>query len=202
MLTPQQRQQFQQADADLDGVALDRLSDLLSVLSIEHPAEFKAGVFDTLPGLIAELGDVSAVIGADLYETSRDQSDARGSFTVDLADAADVAQVQGTAGWALAPLTDPANLLVGSELANLIRDRLEAGTPRLVREGGRKTVTENSARDPAKPRYQRFLSSRSKHCDFCSMLAGRGAVYHTKDTAGVGKHFHDRCHCYVELKFN
>ena len=201
MLTSQQRQSFQQADADLDVVAGQRVSDLVSMLSVSDPLEFKAGVLDTLPGLVAELSDVSALIGADMYETAREQAEARGRFVVDLADPPSVEQVEASSRWALGPLFQAESALTLSEVAALVSANLEASAARLVREGGRRTVTENSARDPAKPRYQRFLSGRSRHCDFCSMLAGRGAVYHTKDSAGVGRHFHDRCHCYVDLVF-
>jgi histone H3/H4 len=202
MLTPQQRQQFQQADSDLDGLTAARLDDLLSVLSVSNPLEFKAGVLDTVPGLVAELSDVSALIGADMYETAREQAEARGRFTVDLADPPPVEQVEASSRWALGPLFQAESTLTFAEVAALVSANLEASTARLVRDGGRRTVTRNTERDPAKPRYQRFLSARSKHCDFCTMLAGRGAVYHTKDAAGVGKHWHDRCHCYVDLVFN
>lgn len=201
MLTQQQRLQFQAADSNLDDLTVDRLADLLSALSVTNPGEFQAAALDVLPALVAELADVSAVIGAEMYELAREQAEARGSFTVDLADPPPVEQVEATARWALSPMFNPEGLLGASELAALVTDRLNAGIPRLVREGGRRTVTENTDRDPARPRYQRFLSARSKHCDFCQMLAGRGAVYHTKDTAGVGKHWHDRCHCYVDLVF-
>ena len=34
-------------------------------------------------------------------------------------------------------------------------------------------------------------------CPFCLMLAGRGAVYHTRKTAGEFRHFHRRCDCKV-----
>jgi hypothetical protein len=202
MLTTQQRQQFQLADGHLDDLTVDRLADILSALSVTNPLEFKAATLDTLPALVAELADVSATIGAEMYETARDQAEARGSFVVDLADPPNTEQVEATTRWALGPLFTPEALLGASELAALVQDRMEAGITRLVREGGRRTITENTIRDPAKPRYQRFLSGRSKHCEFCQMLAGRGAVYHTKDTAGVGKHWHDRCHCYVDLVFN
>src|SRR6478735_6044049 len=201
MLTAEQAQQFRQADADLDELTIARLLELLSLLSVTDPREFSQGVFDTLPGLVAELGDVSALLGASMYETAREQAGARGRFTVDLADPPGVSQVEKTVRWALAPLFSPRNTLPTVDLEKLLTDRLEAGTPRLVREGGRKTVAENTARDPARPKYRRVLSAGSGHCDFCQMLAGRGSVYHSEDSAGAGRHFHDNCHCTVQLEF-
>jgi len=203
VLTAEQRRQFHQADSDLDALTVERLLDLLTVLTVTDARDFTAGVMDTLPALVAELGEVSALIGSTMYETARDQSDARGRFTVNLSDPPNTEQVQATARWALAPLFSPENVLGPAELTGLLTARLSAGAPRLVREGGRRTIVDNTARDPARPRYRRVLSAGKKtHCDFCTMLAGRGFVYHTKDTAGAGKHFHDRCGCGLELGFN
>ena len=200
MLTAEQAQQFRQADADLDELTIDRVLELLAMLSVTDPREFSQGVFDTLPGLVAELGDVSALLGASMYETAREQAGASGRFTVDLADPPGVVQVEKTARWALAPLFSPRNQLPAIDLEKLLTDRLTAGAPRLVREGGRKTITENTARDPARPKYRRVVNSATG-CDFCRMLAGRGSVYHSEDSAGAGRHFHDNCHCTVQLDF-
>lgn len=200
MLTPQQRQQFQQADSDLDGLTAARLDDLLSVLSVSNPLEFKAGVLDTVPGLVAELSDVSALISADMYETAREQAEVRGRFTVDLADPPPVEQVEASSRWALGPLFQAESTLTFAEVAALVSDRLGASATRLVRDGGRRTVTDNTARDPSKPRYRRVASATG--CEFCQMLASRGAVYLSEDRAGSGRHFHDRCSCYVDLIFN
>jgi len=200
MLTAEQAQQFRQADADLDELTIARVLELLALLSVTDPREFSQGVFDTLPGLVAELGDVSALLGASMYETAREQAGASGRFTVDLADPPGVVQVEKTARWALAPLFSPRNQLPAIDLGKLLTDRLTAGAPRLVREGGRKTITENTARDPARPKYRRVVNSATG-CDFCRMLAGRGSVYHSEDSAGAGRHFHDNCHCTVQLEF-
>jgi hypothetical protein len=200
MLTAEQAQQFRQADADLDELTIARVLELLALLSVTDPREFSQGVFDTLPGLVAELGDVSALLGASMYETAREQAGASGRFTVDLADPPGVVQVEKTARWALAPLFSPRNQLPAIDLGKLLTDRLTAGAPRLVREGGRKTITENTARDPARPKYRRVVNSATG-CDFCRMLAGRGSVYHSEDSAGAGRHFHDNCHCTVQLDF-
>ena len=35
-------------------------------------------------------------------------------------------------------------------------------------------------------------------CAFCAMLAGRGPVYRSRETAGLGRRFHERCGCSVE----
>lgn len=196
MLTSQQVRLFQQADDDLDSLTIQRVLELLALLDFTRPDELSDAVLDELPVMVDELSDVSALIAATMYETARDQAGARGTYVVDLSERPPRVQVHESTRWALSPLyTNP-------DLApTMVADRLTANTPRLVRLGGRKTVVENTVSDPAKPRYRRVLSSSAGHCDFCKMLAGRGAVYRSEDSAGAGSHFHDNCKCRVELQF-
>lgn len=46
-------------------------------------------------------------------------------------------------------------------------------------------------------RYRRV--ARGATCSFCLMLATRGAVYLTAETAGQGRRYHAHCDCTVEL---
>jgi hypothetical protein len=64
---------------------------------------------------------------------------------------------------------------------------------RLVLESGRQTVTESVRRDSAAFGWRRVLGGGG--CDFCRMLAGRGAVY-KEDTADFPSH--DHCGCTSE----
>lgn len=41
------------------------------------------------------------------------------------------------------------------------------------------------------------VSAGFETCTFCLMLASRGAVYHTRKSAGEWKHFHRGCDCKV-----
>lgn len=65
----------------------------------------------------------------------------------------------------------------------------------LKRSAGR-TMVENAARDPLKPRYAR-VPSGSETCRFCLMLASRGFVYSSKRNAGAVNHYHNDCDCRV-----
>lgn len=204
MLTQVQRRQFQEAQTDLDNLTIERLRDLFALLDIARAEQFRDGVFDTMPGLIEELSDVSALLAASEYELAREQSEARGRFVVDLAAPAPAVQIAKATSFALAPMFWPDYIERGRvELQKVIEQRVEAMAPRLVRQGGRETLVQNTERDPARPRYRRVLSSSSgkKHCDFCVMLAGRTAVYRSEDSAGAGQHWHDHCFCTVQLEF-
>jgi hypothetical protein len=60
-------------------------------------------------------------------------------------------------------------------------------------EGGRDTITATVRADPAVRGFRRVTSGDA--CKFCSMLAGRGAVY-SADTARFAAH--DGCSCSAE----
>ena len=63
------------------------------------------------------------------------------------------------------------------------------------------TISANVGRDKDKGvRFARVPTSLET-CTFCLMLASRGAVYHTRKTAGEFKHFHRRCDCKVVPSF-
>lgn len=61
---------------------------------------------------------------------------------------------------------------------------------RWIKIPGRATIAENCRRDPKKPRYA--LVPQGKTCAFCTMLAGRGFVYKSKETAHA---MHNHCDC-------
>lgn len=60
-----------------------------------------------------------------------------------------------------------------------------------------RTIMGNVARDRKRGvRFARILTGR-ENCPFCIMLASRGAVYHTRQSAGEFAHFHRNCDCKV-----
>ena len=63
------------------------------------------------------------------------------------------------------------------------------------------TIIANVGRD--KDRGARFarVPTGLETCAFCLMLASRGAVYHTRKTAGEWRHFHRHCDCKVVPSF-
>lgn len=71
--------------------------------------------------------------------------------------------------------------------------RASGAAARLVLDGGRETVRRSLAADPRGTGWRRVTSGAS--CDFCDMLAGRGAVY-SPETADFASH--DHCACTAE----
>lgn len=59
------------------------------------------------------------------------------------------------------------------------------------------TIIANVDRDKDKGVRFARVPTGFETCTFCLMLASRGAVYHTRKTAGEFKHFHRRCDCKI-----
>lgn len=63
------------------------------------------------------------------------------------------------------------------------------------------THYQNAQRDPLKPRYARIPTSPTP-CKFCLMLASRGFVYISKETAGDRNKYHPFCRCQAVPQFD
>ena len=59
------------------------------------------------------------------------------------------------------------------------------------------TIISNVGRDKDKGVRFARVPTGFETCTFCIMLASRGAVYHTRKSAGEFKHFHRHCDCKV-----
>lgn len=59
------------------------------------------------------------------------------------------------------------------------------------------TIISNVGRDSGKGVRFARVPTGFETCTFCIMLASRGAVYHTRKSAGEFKHFHRHCDCKV-----
>lgn len=57
-------------------------------------------------------------------------------------------------------------------------------------------MAHNAGHDPDAPRFAR-IPQGERTCDFCIMLASRGPVYYTAESAGALTKFHTHCDCKV-----
>lgn len=75
------------------------------------------------------------------------------------------------------------------------------GAARLARDQvarrANETVIHNVGRDRARGARFARVPMGAEPCAFCTMLASRGFVYHTEETAGELDHFHSSCRCKV-----
>lgn len=95
------------------------------------------------------------------------------------------------------------------EAAKLIMDGRVQGYDDVAAEFARndafrslnETIIANVGRDRDKGARFARVPTGTETCTFCLMLASRGAVYHTRKTAGEWRHFHRGCDCKVVPSF-
>ena len=178
---------FQTALSHLGTLSIADLVAFWRTLDIADAVGSAQAVREFVPDMLDSYVPVSAEIGAAFYDSSRDESGARGSFFAEPILSVDGDRTQEMIGWAVAPLfrsePDP-----GMSLS-----RLSGGSQRSVAEGARLTISENVDKDPAEPRYARHASVNA--CAFCALIATRGAVFRSAASAGDGHKYHNHCHC-------
>ena len=156
-------------------------------VTVEHlsPSEIKREAQAFLP-LISHVSTRGVEDGEpDAMIHARADSAARGRFTATLPASGAASQASRYVSWA----TDP--LFVG-EAADAL-DRMSGVVDAAALQDGRSTVIHNANRDPAKPRWARVPVGKT--CAWCLMLASRGAVYRSAQTAGSATEFHRACDC-------
>jgi hypothetical protein len=136
--------------------------------------------------LVQRYGLASASLAADYYDSARAAAGISGRFTVMPADPPGLDQVEAEVGWATRVLwsAEP-----DTESA---RTMVTGAADRMVLDTGRATISDAVQSDRAARGWARVPEAGC--CAFCAMLATRGAVYKTEQTADFRAHDHDRCH--------
>jgi hypothetical protein len=143
----------------------------------------------------------SAQVAAAYYDTMRALYGVEGVYDPLVLDDAPDVQIQ-TSLLVTGPVRVKTLLGNGDSLNTAMTKALLASagaTTRLIADAGRSTVRKNVLNDDQAEAWRRVTDGHP--CEFCAMLAGRGAVYKSADTAGEGDPYHDHCLCTVEPQF-
>lgn len=156
-------------------------------LDLSRPEAARNALLEFMPVLAQEYGDAAAAAAAEWYEAQR-AAQVGGSYQAVLADTVATSQAQGSVRYAAGHLfgDDPAQTLA----------LLGGSLQRFVEYGSRDTIARNVGRDSARPRFAR-VPTGAETCAFCMMVASRGFVYYSKETAGEFSHYHDKCDCQI-----
>ena len=150
------------------------------LLDFDTPAQAREAVLDFVPKLVSVYGDVAGAAALQWYEELRAKASTI-SPGVPEEDIRSVVRAHAGAFWE----GDPWGAL----------EAVKKGVDTWVKYSGRDTIARNVKLDPAKPRFARVPSGKT--CAFCSMLASRGWVYHSEETAGAVSKFHEHCDCQI-----
>ena len=176
---------FEQANDGIAGLVERDLRAFLGALNFDNPAAVQAALFEYVPVLVAQYGDVAASVAADWFDELRAAEGVRGRFRAPLAPLVPLEQVNARLGFA----TRPDGPLWAGQVDTLTAF-LGMMANEYVLQPGRDTVMQAAHKDNAA--YARIPEPGA--CKFCLMLSSRGFIY-AKDTAGQSKKFHGKCRC-------
>lgn len=152
-----------------DLVALWRQAERLAT------GEFAQFMIDAFPNVVDPYAAMAGDLATDWYDESAPNLDYRAAPT----GMPNVQALQESTSWAL------------GASGNAALTRLSGTLQRAVFNGARDTIVDNTARETG-ARWARHASANA--CEFCSVMATRGAVYRYRSTAAKG---HDFCKCTV-----
>lgn len=169
-------------------LVLRDLSAWWATLPSHDPVYVQRAAAEFMPALVGAYGEGAAAIGADFYETAR-ASSIGGTYRATAATPSAGRALRVNTRWALGPLWGP-NSDPQAALA-----RLSKVADQMALQPARDSIVLNTRRDPRSPRYARV--PQGKTCAWCLVLASRGAVYRSAETAGADNpdHYHARCDC-------
>lgn len=141
-----------------------------------------------LQGIIGTFGDAAASLAAEWYDAQMEYAGAKldAAITVTtLSQESLKARSKALAAFCQQGKLDRLVNLTGTIVDNEVRNNLNA------------TILANAKRDRKKGVRFARVTTGLETCTFCMMLASRGAVYHSRKSAGEFDHWHDNCHCKV-----
>lgn len=193
--------EIQRVIEDVVLVVQREIRSAFSVIDISDPRLATDDLLEFVPAVIDMWGDVAATAAADWYDDVRPVVS---RYAAVLAPHLPAEQVDAMVRWAVTPGWQAGDW--DAALRNL-----EAGASRLTRDQARNTTRRNSLADPAAGAFVRV--ARPGACPFCLMLASRGAVYASEESATTvgtgrvrgtrqaGQSFHDNCRCFPSPVF-
>ncbi|MCK2034477.1 hypothetical protein [Microbacterium sp. KSW4-4] len=173
------------AQRELVRMAQNELRGFFSSVDLTRPELVRDALVEIVPLLTREYGELVATVAAEWFEQVHPGAFLAQTAAETFPSAGVVENVRYHAG---ALFTDDPYAAVNG---------ITGALQRFILYSGRTTVARNVQLDPSKPRFGR-VPTGAKTCAWCSMLASRGFVYLTRETAGVvASDYHDDCDCQI-----
>jgi hypothetical protein len=156
-----------------------------ALLNVAQLAKTLPDLSAVIAALVGQYGSASAAVAADYYGTARLNAGVSGLFTVVPASPPDHGQVDAGVRWATKGLWTPAPDPVPALKLT------QAAVETLVLDTGRDTLIGAVETDRKARGFARHTEPGC--CYFCAMLATRGDVYRSRQSASFQAHPGDRC---------
>ena len=153
-----------------------------SYLDLSDPARVATAVEAYVPLLVRRYGSDAGALAAEWYDEMRLSAGVGGSFRAETFASPYEDAVDGMVRRAVG------GVYAGNPAGTLTTLRANVG--KYVLGASRTTIARNADRDPSASGWQR--TTRGGACEFCRLLAGRGAVY---KRATVHFAAHGDCNC-------
>lgn len=164
-----------------------KLVDALQMVDYTAPvADVREAVIAIMEPACGASAEMSARLASDFYDGLRQQFGISSEFA---SEPHSGRNPEATAGAVRAFVQDIVDGKPVDEFIAKCASRLDYESKVAANE----CVAWNARRDPSRPRWAR-VPVGGETCEFCIMLASRGFVYHTADTAS---HAHANCDCRV-----
>lgn len=177
-------------------MGINEVKRVLQGMDIYNADQITQILSELFPAVVDQYGNMQAALAADVYEELRYEAGVKKPYRAVAAPVSSVEATQASARWAVGPLW-------GEVDEAMFYNHVEASIERHILGAGRDTLFANVKKDATqtgtRARYARV--ARPNCCDFCQMLAGRGAVYHSEKSAGEMTKYHDKCRCFATVKF-
>ena len=158
-------------------------ADLEPLWTVENADQLVAVMYDVLPGAVETWSSAAQSVAAEWYDEEREREEIAGTFQAIVEPIKDLG-VYALVGWATEPLLQPEPDFAAA------RYRAVGGVQKRLANSANYTITGSSAADPQARGWMR--KTRPNACNFCIMVASRGAVY-TEKTSRFA--CHERCYC-------
>lgn len=160
---------------ELSGLTQRQFAELMLQTEGMPPHILREFLKANLPHLATPFIDTAGVLSAAWYDELRGMVGVRGVFAAE----PDVAFIPAhrwdqMIRWAVGGLDE--------RLESTVASRVEGALQRMIFNASREVIINNGRRERARFAYERV--ARPNACDFCSMLASRGAVYTSARSAG------------------
>lgn len=130
---------------------------------------------EIVPAVADKYGLAAGTLAADWYEEMRSAAGARGRFAALPAELPDESRYEALVRWGVSPLFNE------TPDTALSQSLVLGGIQRIIADAHRDTVIGSVAADQSATGYARHASANA--CAFCALLATRGAVYKTEESA-------------------
>ena len=178
-----QMEEFRRANERIAELARRDLEAFFGTLDLTRPELARDALLEFVPVLTDQYGNLAASVAAEWFDELRAEAGVRGTFRASQSPSMPVDMAQSTVRWSASHLfTDnPTGMLAP----------LAGEVLKMVLQPSRDTIVDQVAADPYGVGWHR--NARPTACDFCIMLAGRGAIYRSERSASFASHGH--CYC-------